>query len=243
MSGGGRRKDGHCLVGGSDLGKRCEVGRRVQTGRMHVMDSSVRPGMCPVFRTLGVTRRGRLSLIRVSPGTRPPIYHVVSCSGFLCRRGGHRGRRGTGRIGIGMGRVHFKPRASSRSCGFGLGRTGKFLRSNSGIGTCMFFGKHSVLFGRRNRILLLHFTGSLRSCTGMSRLPILRKGHVVVRLSPGGGRKASGGPTTPGMITPGITTPGTDRRPARRWREGTWHTECDTLPCGLVVWGRMEYRE
>ncbi len=181
------------------MGNRRHVGRRVQTGRIQVINSGVRPAMISVRRTLEVTRRGRTSLMRVSPGTIPPIYEVVSCSGFLCRLGGGRGRVGTGRIGVSIGRVHFNPRASSRSCGFGLGRTVNFLGSNSGIGTCMFFGKHSVLFGRRNRILLLHFTGSLRRCNGMSRVPMLRNGHVAVFVSPGGTTTPGGrGPTRRG---------------------------------------------
>lgn len=212
--GGGRAKAGDFLVGGSDLGKRREVGRRVHTGRIHVINSSMRSTICPVTRTLGVTRSRRTSLIRVSPGTIPPIYEVVSCSGFLCRLGGHRGRRGTGRMGMGMGRVHFKPRASSRSCGFGLGRTVKFLRSKSGIGTCIFFGNHSVLFGRRNRMLLLHFTGSLRRCTGMRRVPLLRNGEVAVSLTPGGTNSPGG---TRASATGGRGPGGTMR--AGRWGE------------------------
>lgn len=215
--------------------------------RIEMMDRN-KTRIVPAHGTLSLTHRRRLSLIRVSPGTRPPIYHVISCSGFLCRRGGRTGRVGRGRIGIRAGRVHFKPRASRRSCRFGLGRTGRFLGRNGGMHTCIFFHNHSVLFGRRNRILLLHFTGSLRRYNGMRRVPGLRKGGVFLCVDPGGtnatggdrrgvshrGQRTRTGTTTSTRHTTGTrggnlltgtgnnSTLGGLTRKARSWREGEY---------------------
>lgn len=166
------------------------VGNRVHTRRIHLANlRNRRLNVIDLERTLRGTRRTKMSLIRVDPGTRPPIYHVVSCNGFLCRGDGSSGRRGGGRGIVRIGRVGFHPNASRNSCRMGLHDLVHFLRRNSGTGVALHFHNHRVTRRRVNVRILGHIGSSLRRLTIIRSFPAgVRNHRVVVILTPGGGR-------------------------------------------------------
>ncbi len=162
------------------------MGRNVGFGRIHIVTrSNDRLKVVPVRGTLTITGGTSLSLIYVSPGTRPPIYGVVSCNGCYFRRTGHRGRGHGGRGIVRAGRVHLNLDVSIRSFRAGNGRTVGFLRDNGGIGISVHFHNHRVKRPRVNLRAVRHFTRFYGSATGIRGPTGLRKHGVLVFLTPG----------------------------------------------------------
>lgn len=160
---------------------------------MHIIDSSGRRlNIVSLHSTHRVTRRQRLSLMRITPGNGPPIYHVVGCKGCHCRRRGHRGRTGGGRGILALGRMGLHPGVRSRSFCIGVGTTRHFLNRNDGIGIAVVFHNHRVDRPRLNHSLLIQFTSRLGSATRMRGRPGVRNEGVAVIVTIGGGWRRSG---------------------------------------------------
>lgn len=137
--------------------------------------------------TLGLTGRTGLSLIRITPGTGPPITGLVSCNGFGCGRGVGTHRTHHGRDATRVGRVHFHLGVSSRSFSIGGNRIAHFLGKNSGIGIAVVLHNHRVSHPVNNIRLLRHLTSSIRRCNAIRSGPGRRNHGVVVALTPGNG--------------------------------------------------------
>ncbi len=168
-------------------GGRVRVGRRVHSGRLHVVKTSnTRLNIVSTTRTRELTSSTNLSLIGVTPATIPPIYHVVSCNGCHFRRTGGRGRTHGGRRIISVGRIHLNLGASVNSFGAGIGRTVGFLRRNSGMGIGVHFHNHRVNRPRVNLRSVHHFTRTYTRRTAIRGTTGLRNHGVLVFLITGG---------------------------------------------------------
>lgn len=84
-----------------------------------------------------------------------------------------------------LGRMHLDPSVSRGSFRAGLQGTHGFLRGNSGIGTSVQFGKHTVARGRVKREILSHLTSRLASITAVRSRPGVSKEDVFLVLTPG----------------------------------------------------------
>lgn len=172
------------------------VGSRVATSSYHLVNiSNSRLNLFTVHSTRHITSSRNLSLIRVTPGTRPPIYGIVSCNGFGCRRTVGTGTTHGGRSGIRIGRVGFQPGVSINSCRAGGNRILHFLGGNTHIGVAVVFHNHRVTRPRRNLGILRHLTRSLGPCTAIRSGPGVRNHGVLVLLTPVGNTFSRSGTT------------------------------------------------